>query len=265
MDNGGLMADLESKKYRLIWLQHLPKAAGSSIVRLARHNGEVPYCQQSNGNPLKSAGQPIRLWAMDERGLRGFIDHCEENRVSFVATEWAMPDIGVLSSDPRVVLITCLREPLERFISNYYFHYYEGKTSSSSLAGFLASGAHHAKPNFYCRIFSRHNDNPAPVVKEHYDRALQALSCFDCCAILEQDDPFAGICHTVGWAKRREHANRTAFRPREAIRLVVRGRLNLLLRRMTHPMRRPDEGFVRLFREKNGWDLELYRHMKSVP
>jgi hypothetical protein len=66
------------KKFRLIWLQHLHKAAGTSIVELAKKNNEILFPQHVNGNPLNVNGNLIRLWQMKSSELLSFVDYCEK-------------------------------------------------------------------------------------------------------------------------------------------------------------------------------------------
>ncbi|MBF0452929.1 MAG: hypothetical protein HQK75_19670 [Candidatus Magnetomorum sp.] len=62
------------KKYRLIWFQHFHKAAGTSIVDLARTNNEVFWSNHENGNPKDSNGNFIELWNYSQYMLKQFID-----------------------------------------------------------------------------------------------------------------------------------------------------------------------------------------------
>ena len=101
-------------KYQLIWFQHFHKAAGSSVVDLARRNREVFWPDHSNGNPINNCGHLLELWNYDEKKLTGFINTCEQRGITFVATEWGFPNIYVLHKDPRVLTLTILREPLRR-------------------------------------------------------------------------------------------------------------------------------------------------------
>ena len=58
------------KKYRLVWFQHLHKAAGTYVVRRALTNGEKPYPLNKNGHPHDDTGA-IPLWEMTGEELTG--------------------------------------------------------------------------------------------------------------------------------------------------------------------------------------------------
>ena len=124
------------KKYRLVWFQHLHKAAGTYVIRRAIANGEKLFPINENGNPCDDNGV-IPLWDMTGRDLSKFVDTCEEMDVTFVATEWGGPDFHILSKDPRVCLITCIRDPINRFISNFNFDYYWMWSKSTNYEQYL--------------------------------------------------------------------------------------------------------------------------------
>ena len=118
--------------YRLIWFQHLHKAAGTLIVNMAKANNEVLHNPHNNGNPSDIKGSTLPLWEYDESGLLDFINNCEEEGVTFVASEFGAPNFKTLSSDPRVKLMTCFRDPCKRIISNHNYDYYSGYTENYS-------------------------------------------------------------------------------------------------------------------------------------
>ena len=70
--------------YRLVWFQHLHKAAGTYVIRRAMANGETFWPEHSNGNP-RTDGDLISLENMSSKQLTSFIDECEEKGVTFVA------------------------------------------------------------------------------------------------------------------------------------------------------------------------------------
>ena len=63
--------------YRLVWFQHLHKAAGTYVIRRAMANGETFWPNHENGNPVNN-GEVIPLWKMNSNELTSFIDECEE-------------------------------------------------------------------------------------------------------------------------------------------------------------------------------------------
>jgi len=261
---------MSQKNYRLIWFQHLSKAAGSSIVHLAIINGEVLYPHHSNGNPRNSNGKLVRPWEMDAVELSGFVDHCESKGITFISTEWGAPDFTILSSDPRVTLITCMRDPLERFISNFYFALYSGTTDRRSPEDYLNSVSTlwgiYTMSNYYCRIFSRYHNNPKPVGQNQFELAKSNLSLFDCRILLKDKGSFSYIKSVLGWTGKEIHTNRTKLDILSLTKHVAKGEIHSLWRRFAYPRKEPNENFIHLFRKQNQWDYKLYQEAKiNVP
>lgn len=64
--------------YRLIWFQHIHKAAGTLIVNMAKANNEKMYIPNNNGNPTDDNGVVLPVWEYNNFELSKFIDNCEE-------------------------------------------------------------------------------------------------------------------------------------------------------------------------------------------
>ena len=69
--------------YRLVWFQHLHKAAGTYVIRRAMANGETFWPEHSNGNP-RNDGELIPLENMSSNQLTSFINECEEKGILFL-------------------------------------------------------------------------------------------------------------------------------------------------------------------------------------
>ena len=117
-------------------------------------NGETFWPEHSNGNP-RNDGELIPLENMSSEQLTSFIDECEEKGVTFVACEWGGPDFQTLANDERVTLLTCIRHPIKRFISNYNYDYYRMWTKVTSYEEYLKEGHLHSSPEYYTKIFAR--------------------------------------------------------------------------------------------------------------
>ncbi|MEM9219985.1 MAG: hypothetical protein AAGD25_37365 [Cyanobacteria bacterium P01_F01_bin.150] len=260
-------APLQSSQrpYRLIWFQHFHKAAGTSIVKLAHANEEVLYPRNHNGNPLDAEGNEIPLWTFSNTELRQFIDECEELGVTFVANEWEAVDFEYLAQDPRVVLITCLRDPLERFVSNFYFDYWSGYTNHSSFQEYLNSDGCFTMFNYYCRILSGHNIQRQPMTLGQFQEAKKALSCFHHIVTLGEKDAFQNLQAFLGWttALDNQRQNKSNHLNRRVIKLILKGRIDLIWRRFTHRKQLPNSVFLYVFQQENQWDLQLYEFSKD--
>ncbi len=240
-------------EYRLVWFQHLHKAAGTYVVRRAIANGEVLYPNNKNGNPCDAEGE-IPLWEMSKKELSEFVDNCEELGVTFVATEWGAPDFSVLSEDHRVCLITCLRDPIKRFISNFNFDYYRMWDNSTNYDQYLNRRKEiYTSPEYYTRIFSRNHDPRDPVTREHADGARENLRLFDKVIVAETG---MSALNDLGWYEESDTKHMTFGNRRKALLLLRKFRLWRLvqyIRRVKHVP--PDEGKIRRL---NIFDMGLY-------
>ena len=251
--------------YRLIWFQHFHKAAGTSIVNLAKVNREVLYPNQDNGNPLDENGQLIPLWDYSDSELTQFIDRCESMGVTFVANEWRAVNFELLANDPRVVVITCFRDPLKRLLSNFYFDYWSGYTDCDSIEQYINSDGCFTMFNYYCRILSRHDSSTQSIGEEHFEAAQAELAHFDRIVVLESDRDFSAIRKALNWPEdvQSRHQNKSSQINRRVVKLILSGRIDLLWRRFSHPRKQPSQAFLDLFAQVNHWDQQLYTALRD--
>jgi hypothetical protein len=255
------VGNLQSLKtpYRLIWFQHLHKAAGSSIVSLAQMNGERLYPVHRNGIPIEEvSNRGFRFGKMSDDELSSFVDNCQEMGVSFVASEWSFPDYKLLVNDQRVFCITCLRDPLYRFLSNFYFAWYNGTTDCPTPFAYVNSKSAFTMFNYYCRVFSRLGNEKSTVSRHEYRKAQHALSQFDSVTILEHDNTFSNLKRDVGWVGKEIHKNRMYCGIFAIIRLIIHGQKKELLRRLFKRKFPADPSFIEYFNKNNTWDRLLY-------
>lgn len=249
--------------YRLIWFQHLSKAAGTTVIELARQNGEQFYPRHSNANPRSEDGALIRLWDLDSLSLTAFVDECQSRGVTFVATEWGSPLFEVLAGDDRVLLLTSLRDPVERFLSSYYYSYYRGDTSRRTPLSYLGTGWIYSHPNYYTRVFSRQYTTDHTVDRSDFECARAQLALFDHHVIVERENAFSRLAEALGWSHLSIHANPTRLNAWRVLKMLLKGRIRLLLRRTLHPRRRPPAEVIAHLREQNAWDEQLYRQLRT--
>lgn len=248
---------MKNNKYRLIWFQHFHKAGGTSIVELAKRNGERLYPKNHNGNPVGKDGEIIKLWKFSEEELNDFIDECEALGVSFLSTEWGMPNVFCLASDSRVRLIACIRSPLDRYISNYYFDIYNGFTAARSLTEYTGSRNRTITMfNYYTRVLSGHDNASADVDAMVFKRALYALELIDCCVVLEKG--FSRLVAYLGWSESELHLNKTSASIRNVMSMIVHGRFRKLWNRVLFRRKKIPKDFTDQFRKLNKWDYEIY-------
>jgi hypothetical protein len=231
---------------------------------MANENNETLYPQHNNGNPLHSNKEPIALWEKDESDLRHFIDRCEQIGVTFVATEWGLPDVKLINNDPRTVLITIIREPLSRFISNYKFSYYNHFTDTITIDQYIDCLGLHTSFNYYTRIFSGTDSHNEPVNNEQYRAATLALDNFDIVQPLEENKPHKKIANYLEWkATTSKHQNSTSLTMRHMAHRLKNGDLKYLYRRFLGQKPKINrESFKKYFIEENMWDLRLYNYIR---
>ena len=245
-------------KYRLVWFQHLHKAAGTYVIRRAKANGEIFYPTNENGNPCDEHGV-IPLWEMSGSKLTKFIDKCEDRGVTFVATEWGGPDFDILSKDPRVCLITCIRDPINRFISNFNFDYYWMWSKSINYDQYLSEKAIHTSPNYYIRIFSRNHNPTHPVTEEHAQIAKENTTLFDKIIVAETG---MNALDELGWEKESDTKHPTFGDRWAMIFLFKKLRFWRLFQYITRTKHEPPN---RAHIEKlNKFDIEFY-HFVNTP
>jgi hypothetical protein len=167
-----------------VWFQHLHKAAGTYVIRRAMANGEQFYENHENGNPCGEGGV-IPLWEMNSNELTKFVDQCEDKGVTFVATEWGAPDFSVLAQDSRIHLITCFRDPIKRFISNFNYDYYWMWSDSKSYNQYISENNLHSSPEYYTRMFSRNADLSKSLTQTDFETAKKNITLFDTVIIAE--------------------------------------------------------------------------------
>lgn len=234
--------------YRLVWFQHLHKAAGTYIIRRAMANGERFWPTHENGNPVKN-GAVIPLWKFNSSELKSFIDECEAKSITFVACEWGGPDFEVLAGDDRVTMLTCLRHPTKRLISNYNYDHYWMWTKAKSYTEYLGEGHLHSSPEYYTRIFARDSLD--------IDQAKKNLALFDHVIIAEEN---MDTLEELGWSEESDTTHPTFGDKKRAAILFVKLRWIRLFNYLKKKKFQPPEEIK--IDEINKNDLELYESLR---
>tara|TARA_B110001452_G_C15228768_1_gene425769 strand:- start:327 stop:1043 length:717 start_codon:yes stop_codon:yes gene_type:complete len=235
--------------YRLVWFQHLHKAAGTYVIRRAMANGETFWPNHENGNPVRD-GEVIPLWDMQPKDLTSFIDECESKGVTFVACEWGGADFETLANDDRVELLTCLRHPIKRLISNYNYDHYWMWTKAKSYQEYLNEGHLHTSSEYYTRVFARGETN--------LESAKSNIGLFDHVIIAEDGmEPL----NDLGWIKESDTTHPTFGDKKRAAILFAKFRwlrlFNYLRKIKYLPPKELD------IDTKNQMDLELYKSLRK--
>ena len=245
--------------YRLIWFQHLHKAAGTLIVNMAKANNEVLHNPHNNGNPSDIKGTTLPLWEYDESRLLDFINNCEEEGVTFVASEFGAPNFKILSSDPRVKLMTCFRDPCKRIISNHNYDYYSGYTENHELGNFLKKINIFTSDNYYVRIFSRMDGFPdKKLTKEDYTNAIENISKFDILINAESENIGERLEKELNWEKIKVDKHGTFGNKWKMISMIKKFQISKLIKYIRKE--KLDSNLVNI---KNKYTLD-YKFMKEL-
>ena len=249
--------------YRLIWFQHFHKAAGTTIVEHARRAGEKFFYPNSNGNPLDADGKAIKIWDFDSYQLESFVEHLKQNGITFVATEWGCPDLAALKSRPDVCLITALRDPYKRFISNYIFDYRKGFTDHNNIRDYVDSKGVFSSFNYYCRLLTGITDLSVHLREEDLDVAKEALGLFNHISVIEQPDGIAPLIETLGWEFFPIELNKGGIHLREFAAHARRLNLKLAKRQFVSKEMLIGQGFKELFMQGNSLDRRLIEQFQG--
>ena len=249
---------------RLIWFQHFHKAGGTSIVNLAKKNGETFFPHSRNGNPFDNSGFPIRIWELSEKEINSFIDYCKAEGISFIATEFGCPSFDAVSKRDDTLSISLLRDPLKRIVSNYEYDIHLGAVPLMSLSTYIrTSHLNHARPNYYAYMLSMHAGCGFDDA-ERLRIAKNNLRSVDHVYRLEDGQALPDLCVKLGWQFYPSIANRKptlaqsawqAIRMRKPSRFSRRAWLEYIYRKDDY------DAAISEFQSRNHLDEELYKNI----
>ena len=165
---------------------HMHKCAGTSVVRTALASGLRLPAQHQNGNLLRDDGRPLKYRGMTADDVRAVIEQERDAGTQFMAIEWDCPPIEQLRAIADVRLLTSLRDPLARAISNFRMDKVAGWIAPEvDFAAYINGDALYASDNYYtkmlCQLWPKDTASAA-----HGERALAALDAFEAVIVVEQ-------------------------------------------------------------------------------
>lgn len=251
----------------LTWFLHFHKAGGTTVVALARRNGEVLHNPNLNGCPLSADRKVLRLWERSPRGLNSYLDEAIASRVTFVTSEWGVPDLEVLAQRPDVRVVTVVRDPIKRIISNFKFDRQYGYSEWHSLAAWTDHPVKtHTFSNYYTRMLARdawRDDAPA---EEMVAAAWRNLALVDHTVLMDQQDWVTTLCKRLGWYPYEVHENRSNLAIGDSSRLRAKhlrhGRLDLFAK--TFRQHHTEDAELHQLTTANQLDIELYEQLRSA-
>jgi hypothetical protein len=250
--------------YRLIWFQHFHKAAGTTIVDMALKNGESLYLPNTNGNPLDENGKYLPIWRIEKRSLKNFVDKCEEVGCTFVSPEWGVADLETLRKDERVTVVTSIREPYSRFLSNYIFDYCHGFTHEQNIRNYVGSKRSFSHFNYYCHMLSRKKEGEYQVTKSDFIKAQTRLLYFDYIGIVGSHNWLENFCKSVNWMPFETKLNSKKNHWIKIVRNLLGGRPRVARRIFESTKLNIDSSFKKDFLMANGFDCELFKNAEKL-
>lgn len=174
-------------KCELIWFQHFHKAGGSSLVRAAQDAGKRLYRPNKNGNPVLEDGEYIQLWSLEKNELKNWLKEQSASGIEFIACEWGYPRDLLSINFPNLRIISVMRHPVERVISNFYYDALNGYTKSRDILDYITLTPSYTRPDYYTRLLTGNSGNSAT------GEALEILKKFDAIAFLDSPSSFRAI------------------------------------------------------------------------
>lgn len=169
----------------LVWFVHLHKCAGTFVVKHAAEAGLPSPCDARNGNPLNPDGSYVDFGAMSGKALNRYLDRALASGTRFIASEFSYPDFEALFNRPEIRVITVIRDPFQRYVSNYRYDVGCGFTRARNIASYHRSAGAWTYFNYYMNVLSR-TDSPADrFTEDEYRNASAILRRFD--LVLSQD------------------------------------------------------------------------------
>lgn len=178
---------------------HTHKCAGTSTIDLFRRTSGYRLPADPGAMPpvfkraqeLRSNDEVQRQYS--EQRLAPQLADVVRGGINFMATEWVVPpDIAAAgaAADLRLRSFTVLRDPFERFLSNYYF---DRKRKYRVVDDIWQYPDHRTFRQFdyYTRFFSsRCNNDSEPIGSKEFEAAAATLRSLDAVLILEQPATF---------------------------------------------------------------------------
>ncbi|MFC0019671.1 hypothetical protein [Roseibacillus persicicus] len=247
--------------HKLIWFQHLHKCAGSTVVELARLNGETFPERHRNGNPCDKSGRHLPIWEYGEDELNSFVDGLISRGVTFTASEQGSPNFQSLVERKEIILVTGLRSPRKRYFSAYRHHYCRGggqvprapekfwRSQSARLWSY---------ENYFTRVFSEIGITERELTQADVELALSNLAKFENIYNVENSDWLKEFASALNWQVQGLAENRNVDQNiRSASRSLLRGDFGQFVRRIL-VKKKLSQRVLDRFAEKNAMDEILY-------
>lgn len=176
----------------IILFLHFHKCAGTSINNAFKNFSKYPI--NINGNPFKTDNEILQFWNYNSLDFENFKKSLIENNIQFIALEWNFFKNYNSINLSNIELITIMRDPYKRYISNmlfdksYVMRSYEKKKKIKHYNNFFLN---YNKFNYYTKMLSGlGNDLDTKITIKHLNDAKKNLEKFSIIIILEISETF---------------------------------------------------------------------------
>ena len=225
-----------------IFFLHFHKAAGSAVVAAALRSGFTLPRPHHNGNLLDIfQRRDLRYAGLPDTKVQALLARQLAMGVDFIAAEWDFPRLDLVRATAPFRIITVLRDPLRRAISNYRYDLLNGFAPAhvDGFGRYFDGKQTYRSDNYYIRTICD-LDCITPVTGTHLAQANTFLAALDDVIVIE--------------------------RSRLADRLPAHGFLPDSIRpaNVTSPtvaVPEPTAAEIAAFERANAADIELYRQV----
>lgn len=220
---------------------HFHKAGGTTINSFfKKYNKWKP---NRNGNPLWLDKKYVNFWDYNREEFNIFKNILLECNIEFIAFEWNYFKFYKEIDYSNIELITCIREPYKRFISNMCVDKYNDsyKYNNATISERRRGVVNYNKYNYYTKMLNGFGNRPnIQINDEHLEIAKKNLSKFSIILILEDKNTFKLLQKYKKICTHKIHKNKNK---NKKIRNVID---------------------INDFKKKNKYDYELYEYAKKL-
>tara|TARA_Y100001933_G_scaffold256295_1_gene300767 strand:- start:108 stop:923 length:816 start_codon:yes stop_codon:yes gene_type:complete len=183
--------------HNCIFFLHFHKAGGTSINNFFHKYKK--FSPNLNGEPMNDDRTCIPFWTYHRKEFNKFKSNLLKSEIKFIAFEWNYFEFYKEIDFKNIELITCIRDPYERFISNMAFTSYKLQKNYKdhdefNKEIFKKEGKYllnFNKYNYYTKILNGFGNKPNKEInKNHLEIAKNNLSKFSVIIILDNKDTF---------------------------------------------------------------------------
>lgn len=248
---------------KLIWFVHFHKCAGTSFLELARLNGYKTYTNNQNGNPVDENGDVIELWKFCREKLDQFLYDCKLSGITLIATEWGIPDLDYLKNREDVELVTILRAPVQRYVSNFYFDVHHKFTSARSFQEYLClNDGPYTQYNYYTKMLLRDSYSVFSESEINDMNLSDCLKSFDVIGLSE--NRLVDVSDALNFKYKEVRKNTNSLNAKFVILNLLRLDFEKIILKIMYKKKPFSDKELGIFCNSNKADICLYNAAKEI-